>query len=182
MYNFTRHGGDFLGISCKSAMAVSQRGLGQTMARGAGDLVVHALYLHSFSRQLTNRKTSVLTDLGFVFCREHGGNWRIDQMHGVMVVFRFDASPSPFSFTLPPSELVSALLLTCPNLSWGPLRNVCPFICRLCVPVSGVSCRCGLSWAALCRFVQRAMLGVLDKGGSCTFTKTKWCDGIVGCV
>jgi len=31
------------------------------MARGAGDLVVHALYLHSFSRKLTNRKTSVLS-------------------------------------------------------------------------------------------------------------------------
>jgi len=60
-------------------------------------------------------------------------------MYGVMVVFRFHASPSPFSFALPPSKLVSALLLTCPILPWGPLHNVCPFICRLCVPVSGVS-------------------------------------------
>lgn len=103
-------------------------------------------------------------------------------MYGVMVVFRFHASPSPFSFALPPSKLVSALLLTCPNLPWGPLHNVCPFICRLCVSISGVSCGCGLSWAALCRFVQRAVLSVLDNGGGCTFTKTKWCDGIVGCA
>lgn len=79
-------------------------------------------------------------------------------MYGVMVVFRFHASPSPFSFALPPSKLVSALLLTCPNLPWGPLHNVCPFICRLCVRVSGVSCGRGLLWAALCRFVQRAVL------------------------
>jgi len=66
-------------------------------------------------------------------------------MYGVMVVFRFHASPSPFSFALPPSKLVSALLLTCPNLPWGPLHNVCPFylsivsrsqVCRV-----GVACR-----------------------------------------
>ena len=143
MYNLTRHGGDFLGVSCKSAIIVSQRGLRQTMARGVGDLVVHALYLHSFSRQLTNRKTSVLTDLGFDFCREHGGNWRIDQMHGVMVVFRFDASPSPFSFTLPPSKLVSALLLTCPNLSGG--RFVMSVLLSVdCVSRSRV-CRVGVA-------------------------------------
>ena len=86
------------------------------MVRGAGDLVVHALYLRSFSRQLTNRKTSVLTGLGFVFCKEYGGHWRIDQMYGVMVVFRFHASPSPFSFAFP------SLLLSLP-LSW--FRRCC---------------------------------------------------------
>jgi hypothetical protein len=59
-------------------------------------------------------------------------------MYGVMVVFRFHASPSPFPFALHPSKLVSALLLTCPNLPWGSLHNVCPFICQLCVLVSGV--------------------------------------------
>lgn len=51
-----------------------------------------------------------------------------------------------------------------------------------CASRSQVCRGCGLSWAALCRFVQRAVLSVLDNGGGCTFTKTEWCGGIVGCA
>jgi len=91
MYNFTRRGGHFLGVPCKFANIVSQ-GLDRTKTgkRDAGDLVVLALFLHSFSHiNSQNRKMLVLTDLDFVFCREYGGNPGIDQMLEVLVVFRF---------------------------------------------------------------------------------------------